>query len=270
MSDGERNMTDLTLRVRASAAAWLDRIGVKPIETEVPVAPSWIADLAGLWRPTCTELQNAKIIPRAPSYNFRMGTAAAKRYTEGRKRTYDAYEAIAELGLLTIVVEVKTSRGDFRGDPKWSKPLPASLCVLAITTDAMRDGEAPEGWHVITCSPETGKTTRIIGGGRIIPQPSDNRLIVAENVAVRQDHRARHKAIRKLQSQVGVTRTRQNQQRRLSTAIRIVQSVAFGEKTAEEAIDYYAAHWESRRIPSWDMERLQQLQGIAKRETGET
>lgn len=106
----DRNKSELTHKLTAAAAFWLDEAGFKPVETEVPVCPGWVADLSGVIRPTKTEATRLKLIPPRGPYSR----------PNAWREWCDAFAAIPSL--LTAVVEVKTSRSDFIGDHKWGKP----------------------------------------------------------------------------------------------------------------------------------------------------
>ena len=61
MSQLDLNKTPLTHRITALAAAFLDAHGFKPVETEVPVASGWVADVASFVYPTMTEAKKLRL-----------------------------------------------------------------------------------------------------------------------------------------------------------------------------------------------------------------
>lgn len=195
----DRNKTDLTHRATATAAAWLDTIGCKPVETEVPVADGWVADAASFWCPTLTEARNARLLrpPIVPPDIQR-----------------DSLEALAHMyrsagGRLTIVVEVKTSRADFLKDlgrkygtygdgvNKRAQLLPpAHLCVLATTPGVIGDKEWLLDWGQLLLSADGSRVTRWKGGWDINPQSPRQIENLLASVAIRRDHATRYARLR--------------------------------------------------------------------------
>lgn len=129
----DRNKTDLTHFVIACAIGYLANRGFHPIETEVAVASGWIADIASFCYPTPMEMKN-------------LGIKAQRLRIES-----DYGEIQFEYGhLLTALVEVKTTKADFKKDlnKKFSgQKYPAHLCYLAYPKDMNIDAtEIPMGW----------------------------------------------------------------------------------------------------------------------------
>ena len=185
----DQNKTALTLRATATAAAYLDGIGCKPVETEVQVAPGWIADLASFWYPSRTEAKKLGLTTKAAEAICDVGCDEADKAL-----TYFGY------GPLTVLVEVKTSRQDFCNDRKWSSRSPANISILAYTTAVMpRPDEVPDGWFGLSLSTDGLKLLRIVRTkGRVEPQHFGPMLDFIANVAIRRDHRTRYSAIRAL------------------------------------------------------------------------
>lgn len=182
----DENKTPLTHRVTAVAAAYLDGGGFKPVETEVDVAPHWIADIASFVYPSMTEAKNLKLISRVKHSD------ADQLYGELRYR-YNFP--------LTAVVEVKTSVGDYKKDLSTKfdgRIFPAHLCYLAYP-HGMIDKEAiPEGWIGLETTGE-GDRVRKVHTGKAWhlhhQKPGDVTDLIAR-VAIRRDHRTRYAAIK--------------------------------------------------------------------------
>ena len=103
----DQNKTEVTKQITAATCFWLDERGCKPVETEVSVASGWVADIASVVCPSNTELQELRLIRRAPKWSKRV-----------EREAWEA-EVTAIACMMTVIVEVKTSRGDFVGDQKW-------------------------------------------------------------------------------------------------------------------------------------------------------
>ena len=121
----DRNKTDLTKLVTSAAVRWLDEKGFKPIETEVPVSPGWVADIAGSILPTNTELISLKLIKRGPRWS-----------QPGYPEKWKEWEASAAWlrRLLTVIVEVKTSKSDFSGTGNGRSRCPPTLPIWPFPT----------------------------------------------------------------------------------------------------------------------------------------
>lgn len=186
--DRDDNKTALTHRVTAVAAAYLDGLGCKPVETEVPVRPGWVADLASFWYPTATEAKKLHMNQRAREI---LG-AKAKNWSWAKclPRTYGD-------GPLTVLVEVKTSTSDFKGDPKWKRDWPAHMCFLAVPSGIVAPGDIPEGWHGLETS-KNGTCLRKVHRTFAGPHPQHTGMVVdfVAAVGIRRDHRTRYAAMR--------------------------------------------------------------------------
>jgi len=180
----DRNKTALTHRITAVAAAYLEGLGCKPVETEVPVGRGWIADVATYWYPTNTGARRFQLDKRLQE---RLGITAS-----------DALRLIQySFQPLTLLVEVKVSRSDFLGDSKWTKPPPAHLCLLAYPFGLIQPAEIPTGWHGLEMT-KTGQKLRKVHRlvGSIHPQyPALVTDFVAQ-VGMRRDARTRWRAQR--------------------------------------------------------------------------
>lgn len=193
MNDLDANKTPLTHRITAVAMGYLSGAGFKPVETEVPVAPGWIADIASFIYPTMTESKKMKL-------NKKFDGA-----TDNGDFWYS--ELHFKYGFpLTAIVEVKTSRGDFETDRvrKFMAAPPAHLCYLAYPRKIMQLGNTgvdiksvPSGWIGLECSDDGKKLLRIIYQtyGIHAQNPGDIANLIAQ-VAIRRHHRTAYAEMR--------------------------------------------------------------------------
>lgn len=194
----DRNKTAMTHTATAVAAAWLDGIGCKPVETEVPCGPGWVADLASFWEPTFTEAKNAKLLRDLVPDDVKKNSKEA--YTWMYRRLG---------GRLTVVVEVKVSRADFLADagrkfstfgPKGhknaSRAWPAHLCVLACPKEVMADDHLRD-WAWLELSKDCTSVRKFHGAWshRAIHPGQIEDLIAA--IAIRRDHNTRYARLRR-------------------------------------------------------------------------
>jgi len=195
----DRNKSELTHTATATAAAWLDGLGCKPVETEVPVGKGWVADLATFWCPTMTEAKRSKLL----------------RHIVPDLLAQDSMEALHKLRRfyaprLTVVVEVKTSRADFLADrgrkyctgDKWvDRPQlesPAHFCVLAAPASVL-DKDRLRHWGHLRLSEDCTRVVRWEGPWSInsLHNYQIEDLIAA--VAIRRDNVTRYASMRRWQ-----------------------------------------------------------------------
>lgn len=180
----DRNKIALTHRITAVAAAYLEGLGCRPVETEVPVDSGWIADVASYWYPTNTEAGRFQLHKKL---QVRLNITAT-----------DAIRLIDySFQPLTVLVEVKVSRSDFLNDSKWSKSPPAHVCLIAYPYELIQHSEIPQGWHGLEMS-KTGQRLHKVHhwAGWIHPQ---HLALVADFIAqvgMRRDARTRWRALR--------------------------------------------------------------------------
>lgn len=180
------NKTGLTHRVTAVAVASLDSLGCKPVETEVAIAPGWIADVASYWYPTRTE--GKRFGMQKIPLPARLVDAVPDDELDMRVRCWGA-------GPLTVAVEVKTTAGDFRGDSKWLLPPPAHICILAFPRGVIE--QVPDGWYGMetnAAGDKVQKWHRSYAG--IHPQHPGLVLDFVAQVGIRRDHRSRYGALK--------------------------------------------------------------------------
>ena len=176
----DNNKTALTHRVTAIAVAYLDGLGCKPVETEVPVAPGWVADVAGFWYPTKTEAKRLQLNKRAAEVG----------------ELFD-WPRVFGYGPFTILVEVKTTKQDFARDRKWTLPPPAHLCFVAYPHGVVDKTELPKGWHGLETSATGARLQKVVRPFcSVHPQHLGIMLDFVANVGIRRDHRTRYAADR--------------------------------------------------------------------------
>lgn len=192
----DRNKTPLTHVATATAAAWLSGIGCKPVETEVGLGHGWIADLAGFWSPTMTEASRHKLlkalVPEEVSGNTHDKFVWCSRRCGGR---------------LTVVVEVKTSRGDYLADvgrkigtttKRPSLDPPAHLCVLACPPGVVTDQEhLAWGWATLKLSADCSRVVKFDGGWNYNPQSPGQIEDLIAGVAERRHNVTQYAALRR-------------------------------------------------------------------------
>lgn len=252
---GDRNKTELTKRVTAAAISYLDERGFKPIETEVSVAHGWVADLAGVVCPTLTELIGLKLLTRKPGY----------RHPDYVRWCHAATEMQKDMPLLTAIVEVKTSRSDFRGDKKWKLPVPANLAYLAIPDDLnVAEDEFPEGWGILgfRASPDCVRCQRAPVVRKVT---TDQQLAVVHEIAVRRDHDTRYERIRELRKEIRDDQNERTSVTRFLTAMRAMRSIVEGEHgDTRTALAYHSV----KNIPEYYLKELDKLFGVAAKAKG--
>lgn len=181
----DRNKSPLTHRVTATAAACLDSLGCKPVETEVPIAPGWIADVASYWYPNRTEAKRFHL------HKVALPTRLVDEAFDDLDMRLQCWCA----GPLTVAVEVKVSRGDYVNDRKWCQYPPANICIVAFPRGVVE--EVPNGW----CGLETNAAgDKVVKWHRAVtevhPQHPGLTLDFVAQVGIRRDHRTRYRALK--------------------------------------------------------------------------
>lgn len=245
------NKTDITKDVTEAAVNWLDCHGFKPVETEVRVADGWIADLAGVIEPTQTELQDLRLIRRKPRWKATNQAERDKWYAEA-----DELQS-----LMTVIVEVKTSVSDFRGDRKWTLEAPANLAYLAIPADmaSVSDELRPRGWGVLEYAGGSIRCTAVpVVKGSTIEQQRD----LIHQVAVRRDHSTRYERLRVLAKEQRSHQNEYTNTHRLSQVLNAMLAVTEGQHAnAKECLERYGI----KSLPFYTLQAVEKLYGIASR-----
>lgn len=244
----DANKTTLTHCVTAAACLYLSARGFKPVETEVPICGGWVADIAGPWEPTMTELINAKMLRRRPSY---------KNVEECAKWQAEWDEIPA---LMTGLVEVKTSRADFLSDAKWVKPVPVNLPYLTVPARMIRPDEYPIGWGILEYH-ESGDVIRTAQLPTIHNVTLEQQRDLIYNVAIRRHHHTEYARHREWQKQMRVRRAEEKQRSKLISLIYAMKAIinADGE-SAERAFESHGV-----KCPEWYLKEARALWGVARK-----
>ena len=178
------NKTPLTHRITAVAVAALNAMGCKPVETEVPISPGWIADVASYWYPTRTEAKRFHLD------KITMPTRLIDSDSDELEMRLRCWGP----GPLTVAVEVKATRSDFSQDPKWSRPPPANICILVFPSGVV--DEMPKGWFGVETNKQGDKAKKWHRTGEVHPQYQAVALDFVAQVGIRRDHRTRYRVMR--------------------------------------------------------------------------
>jgi hypothetical protein len=209
------NKTALTHRVTAVAAAYLDALGCKPVETEVAIRPGWVADLASYWYPTNTEAKKLHLGRRAAQV---LGDADDPNPRGLVHRTFGH-------GPYTVCVEVKISHQDFaKSHSKWIADPPAHICFLAFPHGLVSAPNVPAGWYGLETSSDGSKLLRVdrTRGTPNAQHPGPVLDFVAQ-VGIRRDHRTRFAASR---DWLKAYRAQDTEQKRQYSASRLLDGLA--------------------------------------------
>jgi NTP pyrophosphatase (non-canonical NTP hydrolase) len=229
MSD--RNKTDITNLITQGVTLWLDGKGFKPVETEVPVAGSWIADVAGVCCPTQTELIEMRLLRRPPKTPRWDSNSAVK---ENAHKLHDVWRAERDAlpKQISITVEVKTSVADFRRDGKWAREFPTNLCYLAVPANLVEATRYPKGWGLLLFSKDGGTLLKAVPGElRAVSDTQQLNAVLA--IAVCRDHRTRHARLREFQKEVRLQDGERKNLQRISNAVSFVIDIINGRPIAE-------------------------------------
>ena len=259
------NKTDLTLAVTEAAALWLSGIGCKPIETEVPVAAGWVADLAGAWVPTPTELQQSKIIRRRPQSPYPYSPAnSIKHAAKVRAWRAETDPVVAALPHpLTVVLEVKTSRPDFLADDKWTRDRVANVQVLAATKGALDPEEVPASWWLLEHSAKTGKLLKVRRRGSVSLVGVVQRLETVLQIAIRSHNRSTYQRDRDLQKRHRANEAGRRTLTRMTTLARMLLAITRGEHASvQDCVDRFLGYHQT--LPAYVVKEIEPLYGIQK------
>jgi hypothetical protein len=248
----DQNKTELTLRITESACLWLKEIGCKPVETEVWVADRWIADVAAGWIPTQTEAHKSKLLPSKPGWN--------------RREARDAWEVLYDAlpRLITVVLEVKSSVGDFRGDRKWTVPSPSDMRVLSMPLGMVAESEWPAGWWILVHSPETGKLLKVARRAPLTPTDDSSRAWIIHQIGCRIHNRTEYQRFQDLQRSHRSGQNDYTNRLRLSNAVRAVVAVVNGEGgNVEECMERHF-NYEFKKLPENIVILIKGMYGVAR------
>ncbi len=254
----DQNKTEITKLITAATCFWLDERGCKPVETEVSVAFGWIADIASVISPSNTELQELKLIRRAPKWSKR-----------SEREAWES-EVLAMVRMMTVIVEVKTSRSDFLGDKKWTSPPIADLNWISAPSGLIGESERPSGWGILEYSESRDcMVTRCIPHIMTTTMEQQRNLIHA--VATRRDNQSRYEHIRRISRAHRSEGNERISVARVRDAMRAALSIAHGEHgSVEGALD--AHRIKLRNIGELEMLKLTRLwncsSGIGQAQSG--
>lgn len=259
------NKTALTHRVTATAAAYLDSIGCKPIESEVGVSRGWVADLATFVYPTFTEWKKAKLNKR-----FAEDEYIKTGWYDSNKANKDYSTYFTKYGyLLTVLVEVKTALPDFRQDMSrkfLADPLPAHLCYVAAPVILKNQiDKIPNGWGYIITTKD-GRRVHRVRAPRVNPQnPGDISDYIAA-IAIRRDHRSRYTAMRSMMKSWRAKDSHDKKELKLNGALRALCQYFLGIGIWAKADSIKQAFgWENIKISNGLDKDLAALEKLLKR-----
>jgi hypothetical protein len=223
MSDA--NKTTLTKEVTEAAVLWLEERGFRPVESEVRCAERWVADLASFCYPTRTEAIKAKFVRR-------------RKNGESYQEWNLLYEAIPQP--LTAIVEVKTSRGDYRSDIKHTLPPPCNMRYFAMPSGLIDVDDIHPGWGVLLYSPGSG--IRQVRTPTICMVNQDRTIGVLSQIALRRDAFTRYERHREFFRQAREHNNERISAQRFGDAVRLVLDVASGKTSVDDALRYRGRH----------------------------
>lgn len=258
----DRNKSELTLRITEAAINWLDGIGCRPIETEIWVDDSWIADIAASWRPTMTEAQNMKLISRRPRIDYFGTEEKLQEQREKNESWYKKYEKLPRF--FTVLHEVKVSRSDFTRDDKWTRKSPTNIRILSIPRGIIKEEEWPEGWWILEHA-KTGKLLKAARKGMFTEVTLQKQLDVVQNVAERRHNRTKYAFFKEIQKSHTNSHNEYVNRVRLSSMAKAVFSILKAEHdSVETALRYYIGSGPGTTVPNYIMKELKQLYGKLK------
>jgi len=247
----DNNKSALTKAITQAAICYLDERGCKPIETEVPVAASWVADVAAALAPTMTDLIQLKLIKRRPGYN-------GPGYDEWADQLRKAQK------LMTVIVEVKISKSDFVGDHKWKEKLPADLCYLAIPSGLALGAEGlPLGWGSLVYS-EPSHSLRCSRVPMAAEVSTEQQLATILQIALRRDNHTRYARQREFNQAIRIEQNKEISRTRITRALQAMLAIARGKHgTIQGVFDWYGI----KHVPEYLNKELAELWAIASENT---
>ena len=259
----DRNKTELTHNITLGAISHLRFIGAKAIETEVPVAEKWVADLSALWSPTPTECLQSKLLPprRKISRLFEFeGTQIDIPEDDPEQAWDDTYDKLP--WCITIVHEVKTSYADFARDDKFSREPIADLQILSYPIGVISEDKLPKHWWL--WGHAQGGAVRHVSKYPKLFNPTDrNRFVISASIAERQHNKVHNKFFSDMQKKQTIDRATDKAATNLRGMADTVLKVAKGEMKPEEAFAYYFRNKKKYEL-EYVQEKLNSIYGILK------
>lgn len=250
MSFFDRNKTPLTREITAASCQWLSERGCKPIATEVEITCGWVADIATAVFPTETELQDLKLVKRKPAW---------EKPVE-RKMWHEVAGPL--MRLMTVIVEVKTTRADFNKDRKWKEALPADLNFLAMPLGLVGDSDWPPGWGVLAFD-STSERFKLLRVPAVRASSFEHQRNFVYAMACRRHNQEEYGEIRKLIRRDQSSANEYTNSYRFSKVMRAALAIARGEReSVEQALEYHGVKGISGDV----LEQAKRLWSIARKD----
>lgn len=256
------NKSEITLRITQAAATWLKGLGAKPVEAEVQIAVGWVADLAGVWRPTATEAIKAKFIepkPRMPDWHNRDDFDYA-----GWRIGLDKWDDQFAKFPIPILIghEVKISQADFRKDrqrkfaTKGHRTGPVHMRCLSVLRGSVKAEEYPAGWWVLEHGP-SGRLMKIAQRGRLVKVEKTKQILVLTSIGEKIWNREGNKFWRDINRS---HRDGQNKRISLDRVNRVVDAVLAVARGDENSIEKCLLKYLNQKtVDALSAEKLKQL-----------
>jgi len=168
--------------------------------------------------------------------------------------------------LMTVLVEVKISRSDFRSDKKWALAIPVNIAYLAVPTDLpLCADEVPASWGILEYRAGTEDMRQ-----RRVPiiqdVGADQQRDVIFQIAVRRDHHTRYERMREFRRGIVAVQNKDISRTRMQDATRAVMSILEGKHgSVEGALSWHGV----KHLRDDDLERLQTLWALKTPKTPE-
>lgn len=255
----DRNKTSLTHVVTAASRDWLSAHGFKPVETEVCVGRRWIADLGALLIPTQTELIQLRLLRRAPQWSLQ-GSEAYRLWEQ---------ERAALMRYMCCIVEVKTTRSDYRHDHKWTKLIPTDLAFLAVPKGLLSEAEWPVGWGILEWDEVHGIRYRRVATPSA--QEADTQRDFVCSLAMRQFNQINYELLRDQEKVRRLERAKELPVARMYDAMRAMQDILTGryllhvrDKTPADFVSLVLSCYGIRNLPQSLLTELEAVWGSMK------
>lgn len=231
----DKNKTGRTHRATATAAAYLDLRGHKPIETEVQVFDGWIADLASYVYPSNTELVKMKLVAKKKTkYGYCIDDVAVNRF-ESRYGT----------GPFTSIVEVKVTKADFQNDMDFKftgRMFPAHFCYLAYPKGLTE--YPPKGWIGLVLNERCDRIIKVETRnciGCVHPQHLGDVAEVIAQVGIRRHHRTQYAEQRDWLKAFNANETKRKRSYTIHSVLEVLEKYILGgsEKNLNEMLEYH-------------------------------
>lgn len=288
----DKNKSPLTLKITAGAEKFLADRGFKPVETEVPIEKLWTADIASVIDPTETELQKLKLIEKKPTFHDSSANrnAARKKYgnqywlspeylisqeykdfnkclEDGKKKLDEwRHRCMSIQSPLTVIVEVKTTHGDFQNDNKWFRPAPSNLRYLAIPSGMLKRSEYPTGWGILEFGAD-GSLHRIAQNSNMENIDAEKRMWTIHEIALKRHHRTEYVWLRDMRKKMTAQQTASKYNNRVQDLLRAIMDILdaggyYKFNSVEECLNFRNISFNNLEPDTQD--KLNQMWGINK------